>query len=94
MTTIQSTLKSTSPSTCERPRAEAAVHAHANATEALHRIKELALHDPSFAAALRASDSPQIAADQAHRRGIDISAAALWRNRGTLAPGGMPTWRG
>lgn len=80
-------------STCEIPRTDAA-HPHANATEALHRVKELALRDPEFAAALRASDSPQHAADLAQRHGIDVSAAALWRHRGTLAHGGMPTWRG
>lgn len=81
-------------STCERPRIEAAVHSPANATEALHRVKELARCDPQFAADLRASDSPQKAADLAQRHGIDVSAAALWRHRGTLAHGGLPTWRG
>lgn len=80
-------------STCEMPRSHAA-HPHANATEALHRVKELALRDPEFAAALRTSDSPQHAADLAQRHGINVSAAALWRHRGTLAHGGMPTWRG
>ena len=81
-------------STCERPRTGAAVHATANATEALHRVKELARRDPQFAAALRTSDSPQNAADLAQRHGINVSAAALWRQRGTLAHGGLPTWRG
>jgi len=71
-----------------------AAHPHANATEALHGVKELARRDPEFAAALRASDSPQNAADLAQRHGINVSAAALWRQRGTLAHGGLPTWRG
>ncbi len=85
-------------STCERPRIDAPVEApadsHANATEALHRVKQLALRDPQFAAALRTSDSPQNAADLAQQHGIDVSAAALWRHRGTLVHGGLPTWRG
>jgi hypothetical protein len=81
-------------STCERPRIEAAVHSPANATEALHRVKDLALRDPDFAAAFRTSDTPQAAADLAHRHGIEVSAEALWRHRGTLAHGGLPTWRG
>ncbi|AFY30459.1 hypothetical protein [Cyanobium gracile] len=84
--------------TCQMPRTEASPEApsgaHPNATEALHRVKELALRDPDFAAAFRTSDSPQTAADLAHRHGIEVSAAALWRHRGTLAHGGLPTWRG
>jgi hypothetical protein len=76
--------------------AQSAVHAnvHVNATEALHRVKELARRDPDFAAALRTSDSPQAAADLAQHHGIEVSAAALWRHRGTLVHGGLPTWRG
>jgi hypothetical protein len=80
--------------TCQTLRSDAAAPVHANATEALHRVKERALSDPEFAAALRASDSPQAAADLAHRHGIEVSAGALWRHRGTLARGGLPTWRG
>ena len=88
--------------TCQTLRSDAAAPAHANAhanahadaTEALHRVKERAISDPEFAAALRTSDSPQTAADLAHRHGIEVSAAALWRQRGTLAHGGLPTWRG
>jgi hypothetical protein len=74
----------------------AAVHAHAHpsATEALHRVKELALDDPLFAAAFRTSESTQQASELAHRHGIEVSAEALWRHRGTLAHGGQPTWRG
>lgn len=83
-------------STCEisRTDAPADAHAHANATDALRRVKDLALSDSGFAAALRTSDSPQKAADLAQHHGIDVSAAALWRQRGTLAHGGVPTWRG
>ncbi len=94
MSTCESTRESTYESTCEMPRTEAAVQSHADATEALHWVKELARRDPEFAAALSASDSPQKAADLAQRHGIDVSAAALWRQRGTLAHGGLPTWRG
>lgn len=94
MVTDKSTYQSTDKSTCERPRTEAGVQPHASATDALHRVKALARRDPEFAAALRTSDSPQKAADLAHHHGIDVSAAALWRQRGTLAHGGVPTWRG
>ncbi|WP_216904712.1 hypothetical protein [Synechococcus sp. CCY 9618] len=78
--------------TCEVSRAHA--HHHPNATEALHLVRDLAESDPVFAEAFRASDTPQEAATLAHRYGIDVSPAALWRNRGTLAHGGLPTWRG
>ncbi len=78
--------------TCEAPRAHA--RAHPNASEALHRVRNLAKTDPVFAKAFGASDTPQEAAELAHRYGIEISPAALWRNRGTLAHGGHPTWRG
>jgi len=79
--------------TCERSSTSA--HAHPDATEALHRVKDLALRDPMFAAALQASETPQAAADLARQHGIEVSPAALWRQRGTLVPGGrQPTWRG
>ncbi len=94
MSTCEFTSKSTYDSTLETPPIEVAVQPHANATEALHLVKELARRDPQFAAALSASDSPQNAADLAQCHGIDVTAAALWRQRGTLAHGGVPTWRG
>lgn len=78
--------------TCER--SSTSTHAHPNATEALHRVKSLALRDPGFAGALQTSDSPQVASDLARQHGIEVSPAALWRHRGTLARGGQPTWRG
>ncbi|MCP9932468.1 hypothetical protein KBZ08_00915 [Cyanobium sp. Candia 9D4] len=94
MSTCEFTSKSTYESTLETPPIEVAVLPHANATEALHLVKELARRDPQFAAALSASDSPQAAADLAQHHGIEVSAAALWRHRGTLVHGGLPTWRG
>jgi hypothetical protein len=79
--------------TCER--SSTTTHAQPNATDALHRVKELALHDPMFAVALQTSETPQAAADLARQHGIEVSPAALWRQRGTLGPGGrQPTWRG
>ena len=78
--------------TCERP--STSTYAHPNATDALHRVKELAHRDAKFADALRTSDSPQAAADLALQHGIEVTPAALWRHRGTLARGGQPTWRG
>jgi hypothetical protein len=91
MATCQPSRNETSRSVAAAP---AHANAHANATEALHRVKERALRDRDFAAALRTSDSPQAAADLAQRHGIEVSAAALWRHRGTLVHGGLPTWRG
>ncbi|MDM7953828.1 MAG: hypothetical protein QUV07_11535 [Cyanobium sp. CZS 25K] len=76
--------------TCNMSRA----NAYPNATQALHGVKELALTDPEFAKAFRTSPTPQAAADLAHRYGIEVSPASLWRQRGTLAHGGLPTWRG
>jgi hypothetical protein len=67
---------------------------HPHATDALHRVRDLALSDPAFEAAFRASATPQEASALAHGYGIDVSAEALWRNRGMLAHGGLPTWRG
>jgi hypothetical protein len=34
------------------------------------------------------------AAHLAWEHGIAVTPEALWRNRGTLESGGMPTWRG
>lgn len=62
--------------------------------EALHRLEALARRDSAFAAALRRCETTEAAARVARRRGITISPEALWRHRGTLTPGGMPTWRG
>ncbi len=62
--------------------------------EALHRLKEVALGDDAFAAELRATRSTAEAATLAGRHGIAIPPAALWRHRGTLIPGGQPTWPG
>lgn len=61
---------------------------------ALHEIKTLAQRDEGFAHALKACASTQEAAHVARRRGIAVSPEALWRHRGTLIAGGMPTWRG
>jgi hypothetical protein len=75
-------------------RSSTSTHAQPNATDALHRVKDLALRDPVFAEALQTSETPQAAADLASQHGIEVSPAALWRRRGTLEPGGQPTWRG
>jgi hypothetical protein len=66
----------------------------ASSAEALHQLKDLARRDPSFAADLLATASTQEAMQLASRRGIAVSPEALWRHRGTLLPGGLPTWRG
>jgi hypothetical protein len=62
--------------------------------DALHRLKEVALSDDSFAAELRVTRSTAEAATLAEQHGITIPPAALWRHRGTLIPGGLPTWPG
>ena len=77
---------------CEVP--STASHLATSSAEALHQIKELARRDPSFAADLLATASTQEAMQLACRRGINVSPEALWRHRGTLLPGGLPTWRG
>jgi hypothetical protein len=66
----------------------------ASSAEALHQLKDLARRDPSFAADLLDTASTQVAMQLASRRGIAVSPEALWRHRGTLLPGGLPTWRG
>ncbi|MFI0402877.1 MAG: Nif11-like leader peptide family natural product precursor [Cyanobium sp.] len=61
---------------------------------ALHQLKELLRSDPAFAQALRATESTEAAARLAAEHGVQVSPEALWRHRGTLVSGGMPTWRG
>jgi hypothetical protein len=64
------------------------------AAAALHRLEKLARRDPGCAAALRHCDTTEEAAAIARRHGIEVSPEAIWRHRGTLLPGGQPTWRG
>ncbi|MCP9805990.1 Nif11-like leader peptide family natural product precursor [Cyanobium sp. T1B-Tous] len=81
--------------TCNVPStAVPAATAVTAATEALHQLKELAQRDPLFAAALMATGSTEEAVLVAQRHGITLSPEALWRHRGTLMTGGLPTWRG
>ncbi|MEB3185124.1 MAG: hypothetical protein VKM97_04490 [Cyanobacteriota bacterium] len=76
--------------TCDLPAPEIE---HPSAA-ALHQLKELLQGDPAFAQALRATESTEAAARLAADHGIVVSPEALWRHRGTLVSGGMPTWRG
>jgi hypothetical protein len=76
--------------TCELPASEVE---HPSAA-ALHQLKELLQRDPAFAQALRATESTEAAARLAAEHGIAVSPEALWRHRGTLVSGGLPTWRG
>ncbi len=71
-----------------------ASHGSMDQAKALQEIKTLAQHDEAFAQALKASASTQEAAHVARRRGIRVSPEALWRHRGSLLVGGVPTWRG
>lgn len=64
------------------------------AAAALHRLEKLARRDPGCATALRHCDTTEEAAAIARRHGIEVSPEAIWRHRGTLLPGGQPTWRG
>jgi len=66
----------------------------AQSTVALHDLKELARRDPVFTAALLATRSTQEAVKLAAANHISVTPEALWRHRGTLMAGGMPTWRG
>jgi hypothetical protein len=61
---------------------------------ALHQLKEMLQADSAFAQALRATESAEAAAQLAVEHGVSVSPEALWRHRGTLASGGLPTWRG
>lgn len=61
---------------------------------ALHQLKALLQSDPAFAQALRATESTEAAARLAAEHGVAVSPEALWRHRGTLVSGGLPTWRG
>ena len=61
---------------------------------ALHQLKELLQSDPGFAQAMRATPSSEDAARLAADHGILVTPEALWRHRGTLCSGGLPTWRG
>ena len=61
---------------------------------ALHQLKELLERDTAFAQALGATDSTEAAAKLAAEHGIVLAPEALWRHRGTLVSGGLPTWRG
>ena len=61
---------------------------------ALHQLKECLKGDPAFAQALRATESTEAAARLAAEHGVQVSPEALWRHRGTLVSGGLPTWRG
>ena len=63
-------------------------------TVALHDLKELARRDPAFTNALLATRSTQEAVELAATNHISVTPEALWRHRGTLMAGGMPTWRG
>ena len=76
--------------TCNLPDLDGDV----SAGHALHQQKELAKRDPSFAQALRTTASTEDAARLAAQHGVQVSPEALWRNRGTLVNGGLPTWRG
>lgn len=76
--------------TCELPASEVE---HPSAA-ALHQLKELLHRDHAFAQALRATESTEAAARLAAEHGVAVSPEALWRHRGTLVSGGLPTWRG
>ena len=76
--------------TCELP-APAAENASA---AALHQLKELLQGDAAFAQALRTTASTEAAAKLAAEHGVVVTPEALWRHRGTLVSGGLPTWRG
>lgn len=76
--------------TCDLPASEVE---HPSAA-ALHQLKELLQSDPALAEARRGCASTEAAAQLAAEHGVQISPEALWRHRGTLVSGGLPTWRG
>lgn len=76
--------------TCNLP----ATPAENPSAAALHQLKELLDRDSAFAQALGATESTEAAARLAAEHGIAVTPEALWRHRGTLVSGGLPTWRG
>jgi len=76
--------------TCNLPAPEA-VHP---SVAALHQLKELLQSDSAFAQALSATTSTEAATQLASEHGVQVSPESLWRHRGTLISGGLPTWRG
>jgi len=62
--------------------------------DALHQLKELLQRDQSFANALLAKTTTEEAANLALEHGIVVTPEAIWRQRGSLLEGGIPTWRG
>lgn len=62
--------------------------------DALHQFKELLQRDLTLANALLATDTTEEAAHLALEHGIAVTPEAIWRQRGTLLEGGIPTWRG
>ena len=69
-------------------------NAEISVVDSVQQLKDLLLHDASFAQALRSTDSTESAARLVAERGVIVTPEALWRNRGTLVSGGFPTWRG
>ncbi len=61
---------------------------------ALQLLKLLVGRDPVFSQALRTTVSTEDAAKLLAEHGVTLSPAVLWRHRGTLVSGGLPTWRG
>ena len=78
--------------TC-KPSAPEAVHP---STAALHLLKELVERDTVFlfSQALVATATTEDAARLAAEHGIPVAPEALWRHRGMLVSGGLPSWRG
>jgi hypothetical protein len=62
--------------------------------DGLQLLKQLAQQKPALATALRSTGSTQEAAQLASEYGVAVTPEALWRSRGTLVDGGIPTWRG
>lgn len=61
------------------------------------QLKEMlakAQSDPALAEALKSAKSPEEASQIATAYGFSVDAAHLWRQRGKLFSGGLPTWRG
>ena len=76
--------------TCNLPASQAKNPSAA----ALHQLKELLERGAALAQVLRATASTDAAAKLAAEHGVEVSPEALWRHRGTLVSGGLPTWRG
>ncbi len=87
-----------SPDESGQVRSVKAVESHPEHADsinaAIRDIRKLIQEQPAFKDVLRAASSTEALRKELNKHGIEISAEALWRHRGSLLEDGQPTWRG